>query len=111
MIDAIEVLKHLRAVVAEKGADYVYAEEACQYAIEGAPSCIVGHVYARLGLLDEDTQWSGDRADKLHSSEITAITRKVLRAAQQVQDGDLPPFERGMWGEALAAAETVGGAL
>ena len=105
LIGVQEVLEHLRAVVAEKGADYVYDEEACQYAIDGQPACIVGHVYARFGLLDEETQWSGDRAHKLHISEITAMARRVLRTAQQVQDGDLPPFERGMCGEALAAAE------
>lgn len=51
MIGQPEVLEALRAVVAEKGLNYVYPEPVCVYAINGKPSCIVGHVYARLGLL------------------------------------------------------------
>ena len=106
LIDVPKVLKHLRAVVAEKGADYVYAEDVCQYAIDGQPACIVGHIYARLGLLDEDTQWSGVGAGVLHQGAIAMPARSVLRAAQEVQDGDVQPrFVRGTWGEALAAAE------
>ena len=100
-----EVLEHLRAVVAEKGADYVYAEKECQYAIAGVPSCIVGHVYARLGLLDGRTQSSALRATLLHADDIAEQAMWVLGAAQAVQDGDVPRFERGTWGEALAAAE------
>ena len=105
MIDAPEILEHLRAVVAEKGADYVYRRETCRYAIAGAPSCIVGHVYARLGLLDKATQESISKAKGLHVGKIARLARRVLQAAQEVQDADVPPFVRGTWGEALAAAE------
>ena len=113
LIGVPEVLAHLRAVVAEKGDDYMYAEAVCQYAIDGQPSCIVGHVYARLGLLDEETQWSDARAGLLHTGAIAMPARWVLLAAQMVQDGAHPRSERGTWGrsergtwgEALAAAE------
>ena len=105
MIDAPEILKHLRAVVADKGLNYVYSEEGCLYAIDGQPACIVGHVYARLGLLDQATCDSGTQAYNLHTSKITLFGRDVLRAAQQVQDG--VPGERGTWGEALVAAEGI----
>ena len=104
LIGVPKVLEHLRAVVAEKGADYVYWGP-CVYAIDGAPACIVGHVYARLGLLDEDTQWSGAGVNLLHRDAIARSARSVLRAAQVVQDGDVSRSERGTWGEALAAAE------
>ena len=105
MIGVPEVLAHLRAVVAEKGADYVY-RGSCVYAIDGQPACIVGHVYARLGLLDGRTRRSGVEAGMLHQGAIAMSARSVLRAAQVVQDGDVPPrFGRGTWGEALAAAE------
>ena len=104
LISVPKVLEHLRAVVAEKGADYVYWGP-CVYAIDGAPACIAGHVYARFGLLDEDTQWSGASAARLHRGAIARSARSVLRAAQVVQDGASPRSERGTWGEALAAAE------
>ena len=106
MIDALEILEHLRAVVAAKGADYVYSEETCQYAIDGQPACIAGHVYARLGLLDQATCDSGAEAHHLHAYEITLFGRDVLRAAQQVQDS--VSEKRGTWGEALVAAEEIG---
>ena len=105
LIDVPEVLEHLRAVVAEKGADYVYARRVCTYAMAGVPSCIVGHVYARLGLLDDQTQFSDAAAANLHSDEIALPARVLLQAAQEVQDGDVLRFRRGTWGEALAAAE------
>ena len=106
LIGVPEVLAHLRDVVAKKGADYVYRRETCRYAVSGAPSCIVGHVYARLGLLDKDTQESIVKAKGLHVGKIASLARQVLQTAQEVQDGRYPPFvPRGTWGEALAAAE------
>ena len=104
LIDAPEVLEHLRAVVAEKGADYIYWGS-CVYAIDDQPACIAGHVYARLGLLDDQTQFSGATAASLHADEIAWQARLILQAAQEVQDGVSPRSERGTWGEALAAAE------
>ena len=106
MIDLPEVLEHLRAVVADKGADYVYPEYACFYAISGKPSCIVGHVYARLGLLPlvrrNEVAW------RMFPGLIEAKARFALERAQNVQDGTDPKLQRrGTWGEALAAAERV----
>lgn len=47
-----EVLKALDEAVAERGADYVYERaehgDQCQYSLDGQPSCIVGHVLAKL---------------------------------------------------------------
>ena len=99
MIDLPEVLEHLRAVVADKGADYVYTE-ACVYSLDGEPACIVGHVYAHLELLHlvhrNAVAWT------MFPDLISAEARSALEAAQCVQDA------RGTWGEALAAAEQVG---
>lgn len=103
MIDLPEVLEVLRAVVAEKGVGYVYPEIDCVYAIEGSPSCIVGHVYDRFGLLDQATCDSSNRAYALHKDRITEAGRTALDCAQMKQDGRLG--DRGTWGRALAAAE------
>ena len=105
MIDLPEVLEALRAVVAEKGADYVYPHVVGVYAIDGKPACIVGHVYARFGLLDETTCDSGSPAYKLHRYRISQAGRRALDNAQQEQDGR--GAGHGTWGEALAAAEAV----
>ena len=106
MIDLPEVLEHLRAVVAEKGADYVYPEAACVYSLGGKPSCIVGHVYARLGLLH--LVHRNTVAQKMFPDRISAKARSALEAAQRVQDGgSYDKTLRGTWGDALAAAEQV----
>ena len=107
MIDLPEVLEHLRAVVAAKGADYVYPESACVYSLDGKPACIVGHVYARLGLLHlvhrNTVAW------EMFQDLISAEARSALETALQVQDGrGYDRTSRGTWGEALAAAEQVG---
>ena len=113
MIGATEVLKHLRAVVVVKGADYVYPGTGpCHYVVNGKPACIVAYVYDRLGLLDQFTRESGAAAWNLHVDRITLVGRDLLTVAQMVQDGaPIDGIRRGTWGEALAAAETVGGAL
>ena len=99
MIDLPEVLEHLRAVVAAKGADHVYTG-ACVYSLGGEPACIVGHVYARLELLHLVRR--NILARTMFPDLISAEARTALEAAQRVQDA------RGAWGEALAAAEQVG---
>ena len=104
MIGQPEVLEALRAVVAEKGPNYVYPEPACVYAISRKPSCIVGHVYARFGLLDQATRDSIAPALRLHNDKISCAGRVALDSAQKVQDG-VALGRRGTWGEALAAAE------
>ena len=99
MIDLPEVLEHLRAVVADKGDDYVYPESSCAYSLDGEPACIVGHVYARLGLLPLARR--NAIAWRMFPDLISEKARSALEAAQRVQDA------RGTWGEALAAAERV----
>lgn len=110
-----EALADLRALVAERGEDYVYVmpEEvgACVYfAPDGSPSCIVGGVLARHG-------WTADDADNENINEDTGVTtltedhggrgpllsvddrtRLLLNVAQVKQDANLP------WGEAVALA-------
>ena len=106
MIDLPEVLEHLRAVVADKGADYVYPEASCVYSLGGDPACIVGHVYARLGLLH--LVHRNVVARKMFPDLITTKARSALELAQNVQDGTAPASKgRGTWGDALAAAERV----
>ena len=53
MFSREKIIEAMRAVVAEKGSDYVYPESekdggTCQYAHKGTPSCIVGHLIHRL---------------------------------------------------------------
>lgn len=117
LLTKAEVLEDLRAVVADKGADYRYREvvngsgAACSYLdADGAPSCIVGHVAARRGWLhleaiqrNEELEWEPGPLP------VTFGAHQVLRAAQQVQDTtefgvDGP---RRTWGEALQAAEEM----
>ena len=105
MIDLPGVLEHLRAVVADKGADHVYVG-ACVYSRYGEPACIVGHVYARLGLLPLVRRNTSAR--RMFPDLISAEARSALEAAQRVQDGSgYDAASRGTWGEALAAAERV----
>ena len=51
-ITADDVIETLKQVVADKGEDYVYplagSGNGCVYAVNGEPSCIVGHVVYRL---------------------------------------------------------------
>jgi hypothetical protein len=97
-------------VVAEKGADYVCPkldvdhQPVCQYVIDGAPSCLVGHVFALAGVsVDElsrvedyapnDTQWRPQFA-----AWADDAARVLLTAVQMRQDEDWP------WGEAVQRA-------
>ena len=110
------VMKTLREVVAGKE-DFVYTteHEECIYAEDdGSPSCVVGHVIARLDpeLLAKVAE--GERFE-LESGEIAYNSDTVsglfnayglpkgsgvvLRAAQKMQDAGVS------WGEALELAE------
>jgi hypothetical protein len=106
------VLDAMRAVVAEQGPDFVYQpppeDGLCVNAVNGAPSCLIGHVLHRLGvpvaLLE---RWPTAPVWELlaHLKAELIVTADsdvadVLGTAQDVQDaGD------GTWGEALTAAE------
>jgi len=116
-----EVTQALRAVVAEKGGDYV-TPNACRYRnpdLDGddpnCPDCIIGHLLRRLG----DRGWdnalvsvTGDfggistlnesRIGSSHWDGYTDLTERQrywLESAQCVQDTG------GTWGSALAAYE------
>lgn len=114
------VLDTLREIVAEKP-DYVYAgpKDAsgmahCAYsAPDGSPSCLVGHLFARL--IPEqfaqihDEEWSGsdfyptdDASGVVGSMEGVEFDRgstaSLLDTAQLAQDGGKP------WGQALEHA-------
>ena len=89
----------LREVVAERGADYVHRGP-CVYRRDDKPSCLIGHVLDRLGVVtDKDHEGTG-AFGLLHlllgaSEEVAGIAER----AQDAQDNRRP------WGEALAAAE------
>ena len=112
-----QVLDDLRAIVAERGADYVYPkvtvarEGQCVYfdPANGAPSCIVGHWFARrdVDLWDEDYGYDWDVNLEMNVREVfddcglplpfaiddRAVT--LLMQVQKQQDVGVP------WGEAL----------
>ena len=105
-----EFLHALRQVVAEKGAGYVYPKSGkraaagdlapvCQYRVNGGPSCIIGHVLDRLGIVTEP------RHEGCEASHVIALyggseqVAALADAAQVVQDGG------DTWGDALAEVE------
>lgn len=106
-IDAELALKHLQAL-ADENPDFEYAQPAgwnsCIYWTESksgqrVPSCIVGHVFDKLGVLDQIPA-------ELISAAVTRIPiksdnpnlMKVLREAQSHQDAGVP------WGESVQKA-------
>lgn len=117
VIGTEQVLALLDRVVQAKGADYVYpgiSGDMCyNFETQGAPSCIVGHVLAELGVTKDqaaevrvdgsagvnDTVEALVKAGWKYTFSIGAVA--VLYKAQNVQD------QRQSWGEALAAARRV----
>ncbi len=118
-IDAELVIKTLREVVAEKGTEYIYADEmgrtaGAAYCVnfyqDGSPACIAGHVYQRW--FDQDIltpeQWELiDRRGGVESVfaridptvYISSAAAAVLTEAQERQDiGE-------SWGVALRRAD------
>lgn len=115
------VIELLERAVEEKGADYVDPNSrngnGCQYADEnGAPLCIVGHVFSYLGEplqatendWDELVPWNADTdaASLIDDEDFEVVdvldrdvVASVLYAAQVQQDG------KHTWGEALEAAK------
>ncbi len=118
-IDADLAIRTLRKVVAEKGPDYIYADEmgrtgAAAYCVnfyqDGSPACIAGHVYQKwfdAGILTPE-QW--EKMDRRGGVEVVFEGLElngvgahdaigVLSTAQECQDlGD-------SWGKALRRAE------
>lgn len=122
--DVQEVVETLEAIVAEKGEDYVYEYVTVEdeYGVEfqvndctytdqaGAPSCIVGHVLARLtpDKLERvrEAEWPETEqgpvprcvSDLFHAGyleDYTSEAIKYLRYAQAMQDGGAP------WGDVI----------
>ena len=102
------VTEAIEAVVAEKGEDFVYDVEVhgdganCLYVKDGQPSCIVGHVMARLGYpldmfigLEGQTPITGPFLDVF--SGLPGHVAAALNSAQIRQDGGKT------WGESLDA--------
>lgn len=137
-IDKDKAIELLEKQVEKKGADYVYPYSNCVYFAdeqmydqdynpvdveEGTPLCILGNVYADLGLTVDDLlvndggrhgeeHWVPGQGGSIGESEcdvlpdpnkvtITGAAMDVLGAAQSAQD------HRNTWGEALKAAKAV----
>ena len=109
-ITAKTALEAMREIVKEFGADYVYPaieDEECTYARDGAPSCIVGHIAARLDpelfqrmATEEDEHGAftvGSRVNHLHGAFGEATT--LLIRSQHAQDYGAT------WGNVLKDAE------
>lgn len=112
-----EVIAAMKRAVDARGADYTYPsdddgchyrwdarDEAAGYGRQGDPACIVGVVFADLGVLDElvPPVFDGLTVDMLSeddlASHFTSAAFAALYDAQRVQDSLNP------WGKALAAA-------
>lgn len=111
VVDARKTLELLELAVLDRGADYVYEgikrpdsddpnQKWCVYRLpDGAPSCIVGHVYSYLGVLDEakeDARPGWQPVSILKRFDGDAL--HVLNIAQRRQDNGES------WGGALDAA-------
>lgn len=111
------LLPHFRAIVADKGEDYVYEPirkgthltDGCFYHNEGQPSCGVGHVLHRIGvpiealkLMDEGFETSiGDQYSRLaqdHSITFDIGAKSLMESFQDDQDNAIS------WGDALKAS-------
>lgn len=142
-IDKDKAIELLEKQVEKKGVDYIYTNEfeSCSYFAdnsvaykdkydfrksdeenadaypeEGSPLCIVGHVYADLGLTVNDLYYTPKRTSELmlgqdgdiqdvmpdpEKVKLTPEAREVLQAAQANQDhGET-------WGTALKRAKEV----
>lgn len=110
---------HLLRKVAEDREDFVYDNggwggSGCHNFRDGQPSCIVGHVFAELGLMFDKavalgisgsvgvwTSASVLRVDEGFGWEFTDDALRVLQTAQAAQDlGET-------WGRAVAEAQAV----
>jgi len=103
--------------VQERGADYVDRNadtyEACEYAYNGEPGCIVGHVFSYVGIdptkvreggvfevIDLEYGVQAKHAEIIPDSPAFSDgARSVLAAAQHAQDSGRT------WGEALDTAK------
>lgn len=127
-----ETLELLNAAVVKKGEDFVYGSDlavnrfsrpgpSCHYAWDGEPDCIVGHVFAAVGvplsemhfgdLSTEENDYQPQNRGKYSSQSASTVirdlaldgvvdftpdARSLLQETQRLQDGHVP------WGEAVA---------
>ena len=118
ILDADGAIRSLREVVYSKGPDYVYKRVeshglggACVNFHNGEPSCIVGHVFAMLGLTQEAAELVGVAGTSIASVSCLYLNRSdfeweftdqavcLLALAQDYQDSACS------WGQALEACE------
>lgn len=119
-----DVLRETRAVVIEKGSDYVYPEsekklrsfgddKVCQYSHDGNPSCLVGHVIHRLdpdafqSVMENELRYGAAEAGELMTVNYLPEdfwddeAEEAMSAAQLAQD------KGATWGRALFEAESA----
>lgn len=132
-----ETLELLNAAVVKKGEDFVYGSDlggdmfsrpgpSCHYAWDGKPDCIVGHVFAAVGvplsemhfgdLSTEENDYQPQNRGKYSSQSASTVirdlaldgvvdftpdARSLLQSVQQRQDQFTP------WGEAVAEASRL----
>lgn len=81
--------------------DYEYEQVHCVYADErGAPSCLIGHVLYRWGVLDKVAGNNETASDALSELGANVKVQAVATVIQSQQD------LREAWGEALASGYT-----
>jgi hypothetical protein len=110
-LDFDTAVEELRAVIAEKGEDYVYEPDgtaACSYFDGTEPGCIIGHVLVRHGFTYEDVVGSerlfsnGADVATLVAKDIIQVdndhTEYLLSYVQSYQDGGQA------WSDALTSA-------
>jgi hypothetical protein len=87
----------IREIVAEFGEHYVYlpGNEGCVYQENGKPSCLVGHVFDRMGVPYNQRWEEKDASWVISVNGGDEQLGFALRAAQYVQDDERS------WGEAL----------
>lgn len=122
-----ETLAMLTGIVSENGEDFVYEVHdedrlapSCRYALDGQPDCIVGHVFAKVGVPVEKMEYvrsdgwesgaagpvnpySVEGADlvagRLEGDGVVAFTPKAKRLLISVQ---VKQDAGDSWGEALS---------
>lgn len=119
------VLTVAREVVAEKGEDYVYPrsekksrnpvtsriDEVCQYAYEGRPSCLVGHVIYRLdpdafsSVMESEAKYGPAAAAELVLEGILPEDFWDAEAENAMQEAQVAQDKGATWGRALDTAE------
>lgn len=120
IINAAKALDLLGEVV-EGREDFVYfrvTDEGygtCQYFADGQPSCIVGHVLAKVGIpVDDQVEWNSNsikgvaaRSDRPFGDVVFTIKAlDILSSAQYEQDSaGAPDDEVHNWGAALHSAK------